>query len=116
MIWTTAKSTEVNRRRTVRPIRSKTSGRGGRVVSAHVVTGLAIARPSGSDRSRLAGGGLGRCRRASVDRRRSRRRAKRLVEVRDQVVEVLEPDGAPEEPGRDAGLGERRVVELSMRR
>jgi hypothetical protein len=43
MIWTTAKSTEVNRRRTVRPIRSNTSGVGGRAVSAHVVTGLAIA-------------------------------------------------------------------------
>ena len=47
MIWTTAKSTEVKSRSTVRPIRSKTSGRGGRAVSAHVVTGLAIARSSG---------------------------------------------------------------------
>ena len=54
MIWTTAKSTEVKRRRTVRPRRSKTSGAGGRADSAHVVTGLAIGRSSGrSDGSRF---------------------------------------------------------------
>src|SRR4029079_19616905 len=46
MIWVTAKSTDVNRRRTVRPIRSKTSGAGGRADSTHVVTGLAVARSS----------------------------------------------------------------------
>ena len=47
MIWTTAKSTEVNRRSTVRPMRSNTSGFGGRADSAHAVTGLAIAGSSG---------------------------------------------------------------------
>jgi len=45
MIWTTAKSTDVNSRMTTRPIRSKTSGgeTGAASLSAHVVTGLAIA-------------------------------------------------------------------------
>lgn len=50
MIWMTAKSTDVNRRRSARPIRSKTSGAGGRAESAHVVTGLVMARSSGTVR------------------------------------------------------------------
>src|SRR5262245_31024014 len=120
MIWTTAKSTDVNRRSTVRPMRSKTSGFGGRAVSAHVVTGLAIASSfERSDGCRLEPGRIRRIRRRGGDGRGSAgldRRTERAGEVGDEIVEVLEPHGAAQEARRDPGGVERGVVELTMGR
>src|SRR4029078_4012676 len=93
MICVTAKSTEVNRRRTVRPIRSKTSGAGGRADSAHVVTGLAIARSSGGS----DGGRFGSGRR--LGGRRALRRPGRARGCRDRGLE------RPREGGNDIGEG-----------
>src|SRR6476661_311486 len=100
MIWTTAKSTEVNRRRTARPIRSNTSGAGGRAVSAHVVTGLAIGWSSeGSDGGRLGRRRAGRLRGGRPAGRVGcgPGRGQRPREVGDEVVEILEADRAAQE-------------------
>src|SRR5216110_1606606 len=124
MIWTTAKSTEVNRRRTARPIRSKKSGVGGRAVSAHVVTGLAIGWSS----ERSDGGRFGRRRRLGAPERRGVRfrgrgrvgcacspcRLQGAREVGDEIVEILEADRAAEQACGDAGRRKGVVVELSM--
>ena len=122
MIWTTAKSTDVNRRSTVRPMRSNTSGFGGRADSAHAVTGLAIAGSSGSDGGRLGRrrrppGGFGGWRVAVAGRgRRLERGAQRGIEVGDEVVEVLEPDRAAEQSRGDPGRDESVVIELAVGR
>src|SRR5215212_5609378 len=128
MIWTTAKSTEVNSRSTTRPIRSKTSGDCGRAESAHVVTGLAIAVVLSEwevESLRSDGRRLGRHRiddgpgaaGGSIARSRSRvRRRECAVEVGDQVVGILETDRAPEQPRCDPGRRQGGVVELAMRR
>ena len=128
MIWTTAKSTEVNKRRTARPIRSNTSGVGGRAVSAHGVAGLAIGRSSGTVRRgsvRGFGGGAGRSNGRRVaggagcgrwGERNGPGGLERLSEVGHEVVEILEPDRAAEQAGRDPGGGERGVVELAVGR
>src|SRR6185312_1004290 len=44
------------------------------------------------------------------------RGAERPGEVLEEIVRMLEPDGKPDRPGRDAGGGERRVVHAEMGR
>src|SRR5689334_13372593 len=126
MICTTAKSTDVNSRRTTRPIRSKTSGGEAgpsAAGSAHVVTGLAIALVlSRSWSPRSGSGGLGGCGldalggRAGSPFRGGPSGLEGPVEVRDQVVGVLEPDRGPEEPRGDPGRRELVVGQLAVGR
>ena len=120
MIWMTAKLTEVSRPQIARPSLAGGFSSGARA-RLRVAAGLAIGpAPSGrpgwvrpASPAPRARAGRPRPRR---DPRRPSRGRETSLEVGHEVVEVLEPDRDAEQPRGDPGLGERRVVELAVRR
>lgn len=107
LIWRTAKRTLVSVRQAYQPRRPMgfSAGRPARRVSRVIEVMVRISR-FGLDFEPV---GSGRWRR---DRVASRGQA--VLEVCDQVVDVLEPNGDAHEALTDPGRGERRVIELAM--
>src|SRR5467141_3672916 len=109
MIWETAKLTAVSRLQMARPSRAATFGSTGRARAAQARSGVAIGLLLDGRRGEAGAGQLrarGGQRFMSGD--------KCSLEVRDQVVSVLESHRAAEQAGCDPGLGERGIVELAM--
>src|SRR5688500_9320266 len=106
MIWVTAKLTEVSSRHTAQPSRASGSGLLEAIPGARVAARFAI------------GSALDGRRRAprSGCRRRGARGCKPRLEVRDEVVEILESHGAAQEAGGDAARREGGFVELTVGR